>query len=208
MTHCQFEPYDHQYFDALYRLNSGDPWQYEQRWYEKRKREITLAVLPKKKFSRGIEIGCSNGVLSEQLAERCAFLYCMDAHITAVELAQARLNHYPHFEVDVVEGIVPQALPDQCFDLIVLSEILYYLTADALNALIGWLKAHLSPEGVILACHWRKPITGFDLDGEKVHIELRKKLSYCHYLQLEDADFLMDVWSHSKYSLAQQEGLE
>ncbi|KGT47721.1 MULTISPECIES: hypothetical protein [Acinetobacter] len=40
------EAYQHEYFAELYRENNGDPWRYEQRWYEQRKRDITLAVLP------------------------------------------------------------------------------------------------------------------------------------------------------------------
>jgi Nodulation protein S (NodS). len=60
--------YDHAYFDALYALNQGDPWHYEQRWYEQRKRQICKALLPKLHFESAIEIGCSNGMLSQELA--------------------------------------------------------------------------------------------------------------------------------------------
>ena len=59
--------YDQEYFDALYALNQGDPWHYEQRWYEQRKRQICLAVLPRLQFDSAIEIGCSNGIFSQEL---------------------------------------------------------------------------------------------------------------------------------------------
>ncbi len=197
--------YDHDYFDALYAVNKGDPWQYEQRWYEQRKRDITLAVLPNAQFSTAIEIGCSNGVLSEQLAARCQKLYCLDANQVAVSLAKQRLRQHRH--VQVIQGIIPQDLPQQKFDLIVLSEVLYYLDHTSLLQVIEWLNTALNPNGSIVACHWLKPIQHFDMTGQAVHALLKEKLSYPHYLELKDADFLLDVWRHTQTSIADEEGL-
>ena len=197
--------YNHDYFDALYAVNEGDPWQYEQRWYEQRKRDITLAVLPNAQFSTAIEIGCSNGVLSEQLAARCQKLYCLDGNQIAVSLAKQRLQQHRH--VEVIQGIIPQDLPQQKFDLIVLSEVLYYLDPTSLLQVIEWLNTALNPNGSILACHWLKPIQYFSMNGQAVHALLKEKLSYSHYLQLKDADFLLDVWRHTQTSIADEEGL-
>lgn len=108
--------YDQEYFDALYALNQGDPWQYEQRWYEQRKRQICLAVLPSLQFDSAIEIGCSNGIFSQELAQRTNSLMCLDANDTAIQLAQQRLQDYSH--VQVLQRIVPDDLPKQKFQLI------------------------------------------------------------------------------------------
>lgn len=196
--------YNHDYFAELYRINNGDPWQYEQRWYEKRKRDMTLAVLPYPKFKNGIEIGCSNGVLSAELAERCEALLCMDANSTAIQLANQRLIHD---HVKVVQGIVPLDLPPQQFDLIVASEMLYYVEENILLQLVEWMNTHLSPQGCIVACHWRHAIEGFSLNGEQVHQILKQRLHYYHHTQLQDADFFLDVWTHDVNSIAVQEGL-
>lgn len=198
------EAYQHEYFAELYRENNGDPWRYEQRWYEQRKRDITLAVLPQPLFSTGIEIGCSNGVLSFELAKRCEYLMCMDANPTAIQLANQRLAHD---HVTVVQGIVPRDLPEQQFDLIVASEVLYYLEEQILQQLIDWMNTHLSHNGCIVACHWRYDIEGFGLNGERVHQLLKQHLNYFHSVQLQDADFLLDVWTNSSDSVAAQEGL-
>lgn len=198
------EAYQHEYFAELYRANNGDPWRYEQRWYEQRKRDITLAVLPQPSFSTGIEIGCSNGVLSSELAKRCEYLICMDANPTAIQLANQRLTHD---HVTVVQGIVPLDLPEQQFDLIVASEVLYYLEEQILQQLIDWMNTHLSPNGCIVACHWRYDIEGFGLNGEHVHQLLKQHLNYFHSAQLQDADFFLDVWTNSSDSIAAQEGL-
>ena len=56
------------YFAQIY-ADSSDPWQYEKRWYEVRKRAICLSLLPYPHFAKAIELGCSNGVFSEQKSE-------------------------------------------------------------------------------------------------------------------------------------------
>jgi hypothetical protein len=58
------------YFDRMY-AESGDPWGFRTRWYEQRKRALTLAVLPLPRFGAALEVGSSIGMLSAGLAERC-----------------------------------------------------------------------------------------------------------------------------------------
>src|SRR5690606_41113548 len=53
---------------------SDDPFGYRTRWYEQRKRDLLLAVLPWPGFGRGWEIGCANGELTHALAGRCGSL--------------------------------------------------------------------------------------------------------------------------------------
>lgn len=195
--------YDAAYFEQLYTQNKGDPWQYEQRWYEQRKRDISLAVLPKPQFTQALEIGCSNGVLSTALAKRCTHLLCLDANDIAVTQAKMRLPA----SVTVKQAIVPEALPQQRFDLIVISEILYYLSEQHLLELMTWLNQSLQPEGCILACHWKYPIDHFELNGLLVHQQLKQYLTTAHYLSVHDHDFELDLWYNTAHSLAAQEGL-
>lgn len=191
------------YFDQIY-AEGHDPWGYEQRWYEARKRQICLSVLLQPEYHHALEIGCSNGVFSEALGQRCRQLLCLDGHPKAVELARRRVAAYPHIRVE--RAWVPEELPEQSFDLIVIGEILYYLNAYQLDQLIIWMEQHLNDCGTLLCCHWRHPIEGFELNGNQVHQSLRQ-LKLEPYLSLTDPDFLIDVWSKSPLSLAQQEGL-
>jgi predicted TPR repeat methyltransferase len=191
------------YFDQIY-ASDHDPWGYEQRWYEERKRQICLSVLLQPHYASALEIGCSNGVFSEVLGLRCSQLLCLDGHAKAIELASKRLAAYPHIQVQ--QAWIPEQLPTQRFDLIVISEILYYLDLQQLHRLLHWLDQHLAASGTLLCCHWRHPILGFELDGNQVHQHLHQ-LKLQHYLSLTDPDFLIDVWSKSPLSLAQQEGL-
>lgn len=197
--------YDQDYFDALYQQNEGDPWRYEQRWYEARKRQLTLAALPQQCYQTGIEIGCSNGVLSEALSHRCKTLHCLDAHATAIELAQLRLGQYQHVQCD--RAIIPQELPEQQFDLIVASEILYYLDDQSLATTIDWFNHQLTQQGTLLSCHWRHPIDGFKLNGDDIHAVLNQEIGYFQYLKIEDPDFLIQVWTGSSETLSMEEQL-
>src|SRR4029079_3586148 len=79
-----------QYFQDFYAAHGADPWGFEDRWYEQRKRELTLAALPRPRFRRALEPGCSIGVLTEQLAGRCDELVALDPVPEAVARARAR----------------------------------------------------------------------------------------------------------------------
>ena len=50
------------YFAQIYAYRS-DPWQYEKRWYEVRKRAICFVIVTLSAFCQAIELGCSNGII-------------------------------------------------------------------------------------------------------------------------------------------------
>ena len=60
-----------QYFEQLFE-HDEDPWAFRTRWYEQRKRDLTLACLPRQYYTRIFEPACANGELSAALAERTA----------------------------------------------------------------------------------------------------------------------------------------
>ncbi len=112
------------HFETLFQ-HSDDPWKFRTRWYEARKRAVTLACLPAQRFVHGYEPGCANGELSAALAARCERLLVSDGSSHAVALARTRLAALPH--VQVIEAWLPQAWPQEHFDLIVISELGYFL---------------------------------------------------------------------------------
>ena len=83
-----------QYFDRLY-AEDPDPWGFEDRWYEHRKYDLTMAALPEPRYRSGFEPGCSIGVLSERLADRCDSLLVCDHMTEPLERAVARLQSRP-----------------------------------------------------------------------------------------------------------------
>jgi len=183
---------DAQYFADLY-ANNEDPWAFRTRWYERRKRDLLLASLPRQCYQRVFEPACANGELSAGLAERCAELLCQDLNPTAVALARQRLAGVHN--ASVVTGCLPGDWPGGSFDLIVLSEMGYYLDPTAWLQVIEQSVASLTYDGGLLACHWRHPIAGCPQDGREVHQMLAKHLPLYPVLRHEEADFLLEYWS-------------
>ncbi len=195
------------YFDTMFAGND-DPWGFRSRWYEERKRAITLAALPQPRFRHAFEPGCANGELSIGLAARCDKLLCTDGTARAVTLAEARLREHTH--VTVRHGRVPDDWPldsEEPFDLIVISELGYFLTPAMLDAVTVHINASLAPGGTVLACHWRRPIAGCELDGDRVHAQLAGGIVARHALTAIDDDFRLDVWFGDGRSVGEIEGL-
>lgn len=176
------------------------------RWYEARKRALTLACLPDPRYAYGYEPGCANGELSAELAMRCDRLLVSDVCQRAVELARARLTAWPHARV--VQAQLPRDWPEESFDLIVVSELGYFLDAQGVDALADNARASLRPGGTVLACHWRRPIKGCALDGEAVHSRLAQRLGFAVLTEVREVDFILHVWSADGRSVAQREGFD
>lgn len=192
------------YFDQLFAGND-DPWAFRQRWYERRKRALTLAVLTRPRYASIFEPGCANGELSAELAPRCDRLVCCDTASAAVALATSRLFGFPHAHVQ--QSRLPEQWPSGSFELIVLSELCYYLDADDLSRLIDCALNALTADGQLLACHWRPPIEGCPQTAEQVHALLQQRLGMPPVVQYHDSDFLLDLWSRDGTTVATHEGL-
>lgn len=178
-------------FDDFYMTTGDDPWGFTDRWYEQRKRDLTLASLPRRRFRRAFEPGCSIGVLTRQLADRCDELLATDVSAFAVEQARARNDDCPQVRIEL--GSVPAQWPSGLFDLVVLSEVGYYCGPADLQRLVGRAVAALTDDGVLLACHWRHEVPEYPLGGDDVHRALRGHPDLEVLATHEEADFLLDV---------------
>lgn len=182
---------------------SDDPWLFQSRWYEQRKRALTLACLPGRRYLSGYEPGCANGELSAALANRCDQLLVSDGSARAVAIAKARLAESAH--VNVLQAWLPEQWPEQRFDLIVLSEFLFYLPLEAVNRIAASTLASLLPGGTVLACHWRHPVPDSSVSGDQAHEALHVELGLPKICSVLEPDLRLDVWSTSP-SVARQEG--
>lgn len=143
---------DAEHFDARFRADP-DPWDVATSPYEREKYDRTLDACGPGPFGRALELGAGNGVLSARLADRCVALHTLDFSPTAVGLARERLAGREH--VAVAEGAVPDDLPrGEQFDLVVASEILYYLPEDAFRRTLDLLPRLLRAGGRLVAVHW------------------------------------------------------
>ena len=115
------ESRDASHFQRLYDA-SPDPWKFRTSAYEQSKYQTTIASLGTRRFRSGFEAGCSIGVLTRLLAERCDRLLAVD--IIGAPLSDARKACADQLWVRFEQKQVPDESPDECFDLIVLSEVL------------------------------------------------------------------------------------
>lgn len=177
-------------FDRLH-TDHADPWQVDRSWYEQRKRDVTLALLPRKRFRRVLEVGCSTGALTAELARRCDTVLGVDLSPVAVAAARKRLRDDPTARIE--HRRLPEAFPDGPWDLVVVSEVGYFLSPAALRALISRVEESLTDDGVVLLCHWWHEVRGWPLDGERVHQIWRLSTRLPHLSELREADFGIDV---------------
>ncbi len=154
------------YFDDVYRANA-DPWNFAASPYEAAKYAATLAALPRARYGSAFEAGCSIGVLTAQLAPRCERLLSIDVADAALAQARARCAGLPqvHFE----RRYLPGEFPDGSFDLILLSEVGYYLALPDLLDLRERCFNALSAGGHLLLVHWTVPVHDYPLTGDQVH---------------------------------------
>lgn len=138
-------------FEALFSRDP-DPWQFEVSGYERDKRDATIAALGGMRFAAGLEIGCATGVLTERLSARCDALLAIDISDRALGLARERLR--AETTISFVRGEVPNDWPDGAFDLIVLSEVLYFLSAAEIAATSQRAMASLKDGGICLLVNW------------------------------------------------------
>jgi len=153
-------------FAARYRT-SDDPYDLEHRWYERRKRALTVACLGRERYERAFEPGCAIGLLTAALAPRCTQLLAVDVAPGALDGARTRLGDQPH--VTITRMAVPDEWPEGSFDLIVLSEIGYYLEPTTLVRLRDRTVGALVDGGELLAVHWRGWSPDHVLHGDEVH---------------------------------------
>lgn len=168
-----------EHFEALYRADP-DPWAFATSDYEAAKYARTVDALGDRRYGRALELGCSIGVLTRRLAAHCDELVACDAAPTAVAAARARVRDVDH--VSVLEAVLPADLPAGSWDLVVASEVLYYLDPPALGLLLDQIERALIPGGRLLAVHWTRPTQTYPLQGDEVHEALaaRPALSLEH----------------------------
>lgn len=177
-------------FEQLYR-SSADPWEFEGSFYEHRKRALSLAMLPRPRFASVFEPGCSIGVFTRELADRADALTATDISGRALELARTRLSGLDH--VRLARGAVPRDWPEGRFDLVVVSEIGYFLQHSELEELVRRTEASLTEDGLVLLCHWRHPNEGWELTGDQVHDVFRALNGLRVVAEHCEEDFRIDV---------------
>jgi SAM-dependent methyltransferase len=176
-------------FERLYH-DSPDPWRYRTSGYEQAKYAATLAALPKPAHGLTLEVGCSIGVFTRLLAARCEHIVSIDFSLTAIQLAHQTLAAVNN--VDLLRASFPDDTPPGSWDLIVCSEILYYLPPAQLEEAIGWTRTQLGYGTSVVAVSWRGEGRDEPFTGDEVHDRLAADLAAWHTLDARTDGYRLD----------------
>ncbi|GMA41370.1 class I SAM-dependent DNA methyltransferase [Mobilicoccus caccae] len=184
-------------FDSLY-AGDPDPWQVASSWYERRKIEIVLACLRRPRHGFVWDAGCGTGELTAALAARADRVLATDPSAQAVALAGARLagEANVHLERSTLPAR-PESLTDAP-DLVVLSEVLYYLSAADRQATYALLDEVSHPETDLAIVHWGPRTEGATCSGLAAFNEASSELNARGWGRLvthTDAEFLIGLFS-------------
>ncbi|WP_283139558.1 class I SAM-dependent methyltransferase [Rhizohabitans arisaemae] len=139
------------YFDWWHR--KPDPWALGTDGYELHKYKTTLGLLPARPYKRILEVGCSEGVFTRELAA----VY-PQAEITGIDISQRALERArarnTAAKVEFLHANIVTHRPGRHFDLVFCAETLYYLgRPDRLRQASAGLGELLVPGGLLVMVH-------------------------------------------------------
>lgn len=111
-------------------LETADPWGFHTSAYEQEKFSATRDALGRERYASAVELGCGNGALAERLAPLCNSYLGIDGVERAVLAARQAVP-----DARFIHKMFPCSLPDGDHDLIILSEILYFLDEADIDTL-------------------------------------------------------------------------
>lgn len=132
--------------------------------YERDKYADTVAQLAQPRYARAVEVGCSVGALTAQLAPRCDALLGID--LSEVALAEARVHNQSQPHVTFARHRLPDEPPAGQFDLLVFSEVPYFFDTEDLRRVAGWAASATAPGGDILLVNYLGPLAEYPLSGD------------------------------------------
>lgn len=108
----------------------GDPWELETSNWEHERYSRLIAMLDKPRYGRVLEIGCGAGTFTRHLAGRADKVLALDVSSEAIARANQAQSDLKHVEFRVGNVMDHNFREDEPWDLIVMSETVYFL---------GWL---------------------------------------------------------------------
>jgi 2-polyprenyl-3-methyl-5-hydroxy-6-metoxy-1,4-benzoquinol methylase len=139
------------YFERLYS-KEVDPWRFATSNYERLKYAATLSALEGRQIDGAFEVGCSIGIFTKALARRCGSLVSVDVSETALTAARRNCANLDNVTIQPMQ--IPHEWPVQSFDLILLSEVLYFLGPDDIRLTARKSINSLTQNGLVMLVNW------------------------------------------------------
>lgn len=147
--HEEVDYTDEAYWEDIF--SNKDPWDYSNP-YEALKYDQTMALLDGRRFDSALEIACAEGEFTRRLAETCDSVLATDIAPSAVERAARKLAGLGNVTCQRLD-LLRDDLVGQ-YDLIVCSEVLYYLEdEELLGRFAAKVVEHLRPGGWFVTAH-------------------------------------------------------
>lgn len=176
------------YFERMYAA-SDDPWHLDDNPYEQRKHALTVACLPRERYRRGFEPGCSIGLLTALLAPRCDELVATDAVAEPLVAARRRV---PDEHVSFAQSALPD-WPAGELDLVVLSEVLYFLSSAVRAQVRQHVVESLGPHGHVVLVDWRHRFDEAACTGDEAQAEIVEAPALVRLVTHVEHDFRLTV---------------
>lgn len=194
-------------FEAAYR-ESDDPWasaspRYR---YQGLKYDRLVALLPRKRFDHALDLGCGLGLLSQKLAERAERVLGIDIAPAAIENARHRAAGFDNVAFEPGDILNLPASLDGKFDLVVVADVLYYLSPldeAVLRSVVRRIADLLTPGGTcLLANHFFFAADPDSRVSRKIHRAFEACPRFAMTSEHRKAFFLATLFSERSQLLA------
>ena len=191
-------------FDTAYR-ESEDPWasaspRYR---YQGLKYDRLLALLPRKRFANALDLGCGLGLLSQKLTQQAENVLGIDIAPAAIEHARRRGAAFDNLAFEPGDILNLPASLDGRFDLVVVADVLYYLSPldeGVLHAVVRRIADLLTPGGTcLLANHFFFAADPDSRMSRKIHRAFKACPRFAVTSEHRRAFFLATLFSERPY---------
>jgi SAM-dependent methyltransferase len=140
--------YSRKHFEKLYSGTARDAWRYEQGEFTRLRFDMLAEMLPQASIGAVLEVGCAEGHFTRILALRAKQVVACD--ISELAIQRSKQNCLGLRNVQFIRADVRKGLPIGFFDLILCSDVLYYLSKkEAVHVLESFARS-LRPGAFLL----------------------------------------------------------
>ena len=153
-------------FDSRFS-EEADPWSTWTGRDEAVKRRAILHASGSGIGGRVLELGAGNGSNSAALAPRARVLDATEATTSGTDLVASAIGGWRGARA--IRLVVPGRLPRPSYERIVIAELLYYLTPQAMAITARDIARALAPGGVVVLAHHRIDFHDFAQHADSIH---------------------------------------
>jgi predicted TPR repeat methyltransferase len=128
-----------QFFDELW--SKGDFWAIESSAYEQERLNVLIGTVADRRYRRALEIGCGGGAFTRLLSDVADEVVGVDISEAAIERARNVVGE--NVKLRVADAVSHDWRAEGEFDLIVMTETIYYLGWLYPFFDLGWLASEL-----------------------------------------------------------------